>query len=209
MAHPLNAAAALVAAFALGGCTAERVWAPDDVVARAVYDHPGPASITIYTMVNTETGGGAHTSMMVNASQRVIFDPAGSFSHPAIPERNDVLFGITPRVLDVYRDFYARESYFMIEQSVTVSPEVAEQALALVQAHGAVPEALCTQATTSVLSRLPGFEAVRPALFPKSLSRSFAELPGASYREIHDDDPDENAYVLLALGDYPLTPPSR
>ena len=30
-------------------------------------------------MVNRETGTGAHTSLMINASQRVIYDPAGTF----------------------------------------------------------------------------------------------------------------------------------
>ena len=80
----------------LGGCGA----APDrtryddlEVVQRAAYRHDGPPALTLYTMVSNKTGAGAHTSLMINGSQRVIFDPAGSVQHPDIAERGDVLFG--------------------------------------------------------------------------------------------------------------------
>ncbi len=194
----------LAAPLALLGCgAAEPVWAPDDLVSRSIYSHPGPKSITLYTMINTETGSGAHTSIMINASQRVIFDPAGSFLHPTIPERNDVIIGINPRVLAVYEDFHARESYFMVKQTVEVSPEVAELAFQLVSDYGAVPKAQCTRATTDVLSQLPGFAAIGSTWFPTSLSARFAELPGATYTEIRDDDPHNNAFILLSLGQQP------
>ena len=92
---------ALGAMVFLAGCAAESVWAPDDAVARAAYRHDRPPRLTVYTMINNNSGGGAHTSLMINGSQRVIFDPAGSFKHDTIPERNDALFGITPPVEDV------------------------------------------------------------------------------------------------------------
>ncbi|MEZ5714341.1 MAG: hypothetical protein R3D85_03690 [Paracoccaceae bacterium] len=32
--------------------------------------------VTLFTMVSNETGSGGHTSLMIDASQRVIFDPS-------------------------------------------------------------------------------------------------------------------------------------
>ena len=145
---------ALGALVFLAGCAAESVWAPDDAVARAAYRHEGPPRLTVYTMINNNSGGGAHTSLMINGSQRVIFDPAGSFKHETIPERNDVLFGITPPVEDVYTRYHARKTYHVQIQRLDVSPELAERAIQLVKANGPVPSAQCSLATSRILGEL-------------------------------------------------------
>ena len=103
---------AFCAALTLAGCAAESVWAPDEAVTRAAYRHDGPPRLTLFTMINNSTGGGAHTALMINGSQRVIFDPAGSFNKlGSLPERNDLLYGITPAVEDVYTRYHARETF--------------------------------------------------------------------------------------------------
>ena len=58
-------------------------------VAAAAYVAPGPRSITLMTMINNRTGSGGHTALLVNGSQQVIFDPAGSFRDPRVIERGD------------------------------------------------------------------------------------------------------------------------
>ena len=85
-------------ALAVAGCAVqERPNADPGTIANARYVDPGPTQMTLYTMINNRSGGGAHASLMISApSERIIFDPAGSFYSPAIPERDDVLFGITP-----------------------------------------------------------------------------------------------------------------
>ena len=110
---------AFCATCVLGSCTAPKVWAPDDAVARATYRHEGPPRLTLFTMINNRTGSGAHTSLMINGSQRVIFDPAGSFKHETLPERNDVVYGITPPVADVYTRFHARKTFHVKVQAVS------------------------------------------------------------------------------------------
>ena len=74
------------------------VVAPQADVDRVAYFHPGPRSLTLFTMKNVGSDNGAHTGLMINASQRVLWDPAGTFGHETIPERNDVHFGITPQL---------------------------------------------------------------------------------------------------------------
>ena len=76
---------------ALAGCgTAlrEDVFAPQSELDRVRYTHPGPSSLTLFTMKNTGSNNGAHSGLMINASERVLWDPAGTFGHPLIPERN-------------------------------------------------------------------------------------------------------------------------
>jgi hypothetical protein len=172
----------------LAGCGAQSVWAPDDVVARAAYVHDGPPVIALYTMKNVDSDNGAHTAMLINASQRVIFDPAGSLRHPEIPERNDVLFGVTPRVQEFFEGYHARETYYVVRMAKVVAPEVAEQCFRLALQAGPVPRPFCTQATSRILSQLPGFERINPALLPDSLHDRFATLPGIETVERREND---------------------
>ncbi|HMB14274.1 MAG TPA: hypothetical protein VKN37_09715 [Roseovarius sp.] len=188
---------ALGAMVFLAGCAAESVWAPDDAVARAAYRHEGPPRLTVYTMINNNSGGGAHTSLMINGSQRVIFDPAGSFKHDTIPERNDVLFGITPPVEDVYTRYHARKTYHVQIQRLDVSPELAERAIQLVKANGPVPSAQCSLATSRILGELfPG--RIRTSWYPRKTAEDFGNIPGVTEEKLYEYDGDDNSNVLAA-----------
>ena len=187
----------LVALLGLAACGAEPKWAPEEQVQAARYVEGPPTYITLYTVINKSSGSGAHSAILVNASERVIFDPAGTWSHPRLPERNDVHFGMTDKALAFYIDYHARKTYDVIEQKIYVSPEVAELVLAKVKAYGAVPKGMCTDATSGVLRTIPGFESMPATWFPKKLSAAFGQLPGVQSRVITDDDDDSNHGVLL------------
>jgi hypothetical protein len=187
-----NLLLALLVPLFLAGCGAEPIWAPDEQVKAAIYRAPGPAKLALFTMVNNRSQEGAHTGLMVNGSQRVLFDPAGTFYHPSIPERNDVHFGIRDNVLNFYLDYHARESFHVVIQEIEVSPEVAELALRLVQEQGAVSKAMCTNSTSSILSQLPGLESIRTTWFPGKLRKQFAAIPGVREAKVFDDSPDYN-----------------
>ncbi len=188
-------AIALGALLILAGCAGKGVWAPDEDVARAAYAHDGPPRLTLFTMLNNRTGAGAHTSLMVNGSQRIIFDPAGSFKHETIPERNDVLYGATPQVVDVYTRYHARKTFHVKIQRLDVSPKVARQAMALMQNHGAVGQAMCSKSTSGILAELfPG--RISPTWYPKTLAAQFGALPGVTDETLHEYDSDDNSKVL-------------
>lgn len=182
----------------LAACGAEPKWAPDDEVAQAVYRHDGPSTITLFTVISNRSNEGAHSGLMINGSQRVMFDPAGTWWHRTIPERNDVHYGITPRVLAYYKDYHTRETYRTVVQTLEVSPEVAEAALREAQAYGAVPKAYCSQSVSTILSRLPGFGGFKTTFFPKKTMRQFAEIPGVTTETLYDDDSDDNKALLAA-----------
>lgn len=193
----LHRVACLIAALVLSACAAQSTWAPDDQVQAARFVAGPPTSITLYTVISTRNGAGGHSAIVVNASERVIFDPAGTWRHPRLPERNDVHFGMTDRAIAFYIDYHARETFDVVEQTVLVPPDVAEQVLRDVLAYGAVPKAMCTQATSAVLRGLPGFESLPSTWFPDRLSDAFGAMPGVSTRTITDDDDDSNHGVLL------------
>jgi predicted small lipoprotein YifL len=188
----------LMAVVFVSACgSAEPIWAPDADVARARYSQSGPSSITLYTVEATRDGSGAHAGMLINGSQRVMFDPAGTWQHPRLPERNDVHFGMTPLMVDFYEDYHARETFNVIAQTIEVSPEVAELALRRAMEYGAVPKAQCTKATSSILRGVPGFEEMPNTWYPNTLRRAFGALPGVKTRMITDTDTNNNHGVLL------------
>lgn len=191
-----------LSALALSACSAPVVWAPDADVARAFTPGVGAPYLTLYTMKNTSSDNGAHTGLLINASQRVMFDPAGTFALDVLPERNDVIFGMTPEMEAYYASYHARETFYVIAQKVVVPPAVAERALALALSNGPVPKAACARATSQILRQLPGFEHIRPTFFPDRLFDAVAKMPGVqttTYREEDSDDKRIAAQQLNAL----------
>ncbi|MEM6760409.1 MAG: hypothetical protein AAF601_13105 [Pseudomonadota bacterium] len=182
--------ATLLGALVLGGCALppEIPYASDARVKSVAWRAPGPPSLTVFTMVNNRTGKGQHTALMINASQRVIFDPAGSFVNARVAEQEDVLYGVTPAVLAGYKSAHARNSHHVLSQTIEVTPEQAEIALALALSNGAVPRAYCTNATTGLLRQVPGFADVRQSFFPDSLRADFTGRAGVVSEQYFEDD---------------------
>jgi len=185
----LRFAALGLAVAALTACAAQQQPNADDAtLERVAYRHNGPPALTLYTMINNRTGKGAHTSLMVNASERVIFDPAGSFYADVVPERDDVLFGITPGVEKAYRGSHARSTHHVVVQRLEVTPEQAQRAYQLVRANGRVPGAFCANATASILKQVPGLESLNVTFYPGNLSEQFGALPGVTTERYREND---------------------
>ena len=174
---------------ALGACAAPSgTDSPIETVQAAAFRADDAPSLTLFTMVNNRTGSGGHTALMVSGSQRVIFDPAGSFRDERVVERGDVLYGITPGWLQAYKSAHARETFHVVSQTITVSPETAEKALRLVQANGPVAGAFCAQSTTAILAQLDGFESIQRTFFPVNVMEQFATLPGVTTTKLFEND---------------------
>lgn len=176
----------------LAACGADNVYAPLAEVQSRAYREPGPATLTLVTAINNRSGSGGHSALMVSGSQRVIFDPAGTWHHPTAPERGDVVFGVTPQMLDFYIDYHARPTYHIVTQQITVAPELAERALQLVQANGPASKATCGQSVSGMLREL-GYTQVGRSWFPASIMRDFDQVPGVVRTEIYDDTVDASS----------------
>lgn len=173
---------------ALVACSAEPTWAPDAAVQASRYPSPSSSLLRLYTVRNAQSGNGAHSALLIDASERVLFDPAGSFKASGVPERNDLLYGFSPAAERAYRSYHARTEYDVIWQTIAVPPAVAEQAFGFAQKNGAVAKANCTRATSTLLKQLPGFEAIGTTWFPDNLERDFAALPGVVTDRLSEDD---------------------
>lgn len=184
---------------ALAGCAApQRPDADPDTIARVAYRDAGNPSMSLVTVVNNRTGQGGHTALMVNASERVIFDPAGSFYADVVPERQDVLYGISPSVFRAYRSAHARSTFHVVTQTVELTPAQAQTAYQLVTTNGRVPGAFCANATSSILRQIPGFEGIDVTYYSVKLQEQFAQVPGVVTDKYYEDDSDDLQSGLAA-----------
>lgn len=188
----------LLAALTIAGCTPDTKSASQVEISRASYSHPGPSTITLFTMVSNRSGEGAHSGLMISGSERVIYDPAGSWYHPAAPETGDVHFGITPWMEKFYIDYHARETYHVVMQTITVPTETADAVIRSVRQQGASPKAYCNRYITTALRRVPGFEKLDVTWWPKTTMNQFATIQGVQTKQIFQEDPDYNRVMLEA-----------
>jgi hypothetical protein len=183
----LAALAALLAA----GCEMYQPATPDDV-ARARYASPEPPSVTLLSMVNTGTGRSAHAALLINGSQQVLYDPAGTFTHPALPRRDDIHYGMTPRYVDYYERYHARFDHFVQAQRVYVDRATADQVLANAQAEGKQLKMECGLAVADVLQPVPPFQEVHKSFFPEVVRRDFAHIAGVENHYVYETDVGKN-----------------
>lgn len=172
----------------LAACSAPVPNAPPERVRAAEYVHDGPPEIALLTMINNRSGEGAHSALLINGSQRVIFDPAGTVQHELLIERDDVLFGMTPKMVDFYVRAHSRITHHVVIQKIPVSAEVAEQALQLALNNGPVPSAFCANSTSKLLAQLPGFDSISTTMFPRTLMEQFGTLPNVTTSTVHETD---------------------
>ncbi len=171
----------------LAACTKPAVWAPDEAVMASRYRHDGPTEIRLFNVIKNENGNGEHAALLINGSERVLFDPAGSWQHPQSPERHDVHHGMTDRMVWVYTYYHARRTHHVRIQTLEVPPEIAERILQLARQAGPVPDAYCARSIGEILRQVPGFENIPVSFYPNALSDAFAELPGVREERIYSD----------------------
>ncbi|WP_333828622.1 hypothetical protein [Pararhodobacter sp.] len=177
----------LLALALLAACTKPVVYAPDDAVFAARYAHDGPAEIRLFNVISNESGRGEHAALLINGSERALFDPAGSWQHPEAPERHDLHFGMTDRLVYIYTYYHARRTHHVRIQTLQLPPEVAERILRLAREAGPVPDGQCARSIAAILREIPGFEGLPMSYYPNRLSDAFAEVPGVSEERIYSD----------------------
>ena len=128
-------------------------------------------------MVKNSSGRSAHVGLLINGSQQVLYDPAGTFTHPDLPRNGDIHYGMTPRYVDYYERYHARFSHFVEAQQVPISRAAADQLIANAQSEGKVMKAHCSLAIADVLQPVPPFETVTQELLPRGPARGLRRAP--------------------------------
>ncbi|WP_299871668.1 hypothetical protein [uncultured Sulfitobacter sp.] len=179
----------LAVAAIVAGCSVDQnPDSSDQAVAAAAFRAGGPTSLTLVTVVNNRTGAGGHTALIVNGSQQVIFDPAGSFRDERVVEKGDVLYGMTPGWVKAFKSAHARVTHHVVSQTVDVTPEQAERALNLVRSNGSVAGAYCANSTSGILAQIDGFQGINRTFYPVKLMDQFALVPGVRTDTYYEND---------------------
>ncbi|MBK5928932.1 hypothetical protein, partial [Rhodobaculum claviforme] len=184
-------AAVLVAVLlGLAGCGggAKRAAAPDPVPERLHHTATGPAEVTLLTVFNSRTDMGDHAALLITGSQRVIYDPAGSFDLDGVPRRHDVLYGVSPAVEQVYFGYHARATHHIMAQTLPLARAEADALIAEAEARAPATAGFCAIRAGSVLRTLPALAGLSSSPFPRTLSASFGAHPGVTTRRIDATD---------------------
>ncbi len=176
----------------LTACGSKLPWASDERVQKATYFHGGTPSITLLTVINNKSGSGGHTALVVNASERLIYDPAGSFYNIAAPERADILHGITPDMLNLYLNYHARSDFHVVMQTKNLSAKDAEIVLRTAKNHGASASGFCSVNSSQIIASIPGLGNFPTSFYPVKTMKAFARLSGVTTRRIYQDDVGKN-----------------
>ncbi|QIE41752.1 hypothetical protein [Meridianimarinicoccus aquatilis] len=192
---------ALLLVAGLAGCADKTPQATDVDMARYSYVSNDPPSLTLVTSISNRSNAGAHSALIINGPERVVFNPAGSWRHPLAPEQGDFHRNFSPAMEKWFFDYHARETFRIRAQTIEVPMAVAAQALAEARAYGSVPPAQCTRSITTILANLPGFEEFATSWFPLKASAEFAELPGVTTVLYTDDSPDDWSDLNLEFND--------
>lgn len=190
----LRHAAILCAAIILSACSygTDDQFSSKTHIEKYTFSSKEPPSLTLMTMISNSTGTGGHSSLLINGSQVVMYDPAGRWRHSQVPERHDMLYGLNPQVMKYYKSFHARSSHHVVSQKIYVSPEVAEQAIAAAKAQGRAKDATCAVNTIAILHQLPGFEDIQSTYWPAKLMKRFGEIDGVVTTKYYEDDEGQN-----------------
>lgn len=181
-------AGALALVLAVAACSARGPDADTSAIRAVSYRDAGPTTVSLITVINNRTGKGAHSALLINASERIIFDPAGSFYHHLTPKRDDVLYGITPALEQGYKSAHARSTFHVVTQTVAVTAAQAEAAYQLAVQNGRVVQAFCASANSNILARVPGLGNFSHTYYPEKLQAQFAQLPGVVTDTLFEDD---------------------
>ncbi|MEH6831729.1 hypothetical protein [Sulfitobacter sp.] len=180
--------ACILCASILAGCAEKGKESPQAQIEAATYQHLGQPKITLITMINNRTGAGGHTALLVQGTQSLIFDPAGTFEHEKVPERGDVLYGMSPKWIQIYKSAHARSNFHVVSQEFDVTPAQAARAMQLIQGRGTVPSALCANATSGIMKQIPGFQTIKQGYYPIKLMEQAEKLPGVKTTRYYEDD---------------------
>ena len=194
---------------ALFSCTVDYRRATDAEVRAAFYKHDGPPSISLMSMINEWGDKSEHSGILINGSQRVLYDPAGSYDPSTQPgwyvppRKDDIHYGVTDTALRQYERFHARVGYYVLRQTVNVPLPIADQAIRLSQQRGETIQTQCATSVTWVLRQLAGFESISPTMFPQTVRKDFARIPGVVNKEFHEQDYGQNYQTTenLVVGD--------
>lgn len=162
--------------------------ASDEVIKKATYHSKNPPSVSLVTVNSHDIFSrlGTHTALIVNASQQVIYDPAGTYKNTRAPSKYDLFYGASPDVIKSFIAYHIDNVSSVVVQTKEVPMAVAEALLKDIERQGPSRHSQCSKTVSNLLHKTPGFESINPSLLPFRTMRAFATLNGIKTLEYHD-----------------------
>lgn len=208
----LGGGASLLVLASLNGCTrSDYPRASQEEVEAAFYRSDAPPSISLMSMVSEASERSEHVGILINGSQRVLYDPAGDYYVLSRPRRDDIHYGMTDQWVQHYESFHSRLGFYVEKLTIPVSLQVADLAIARSQERGETYHTQCATSASWVLSGLPGFERIPRTMSPDTIRQVFATLPGVQTDIIRESDRGQNLEPVPVAGYDPqnTAPPIR
>ena len=139
-----------------------------------------PPSITLLTVIGIPRGEGAHSALLINGSQRIIFDGAGSWNHPAIPGLRRALRDHAELQELLYR--LSRAQSLWVAGTPNWSRGVANAAIRAAEAQGATDKSFCAVVDRPGAAWVPGFGRASGFAAEDAATGSLT-LPGVTSKE--------------------------
>lgn len=165
---------------------------PTIVSSRAYISEEAPY-VALLTMVNDSGDHGEHSGILINASQTVLYDPAGSFRYEEqLARSRDIHYGMSPRMVDYYQRYHARFGYYVVTQKIYITAEEAEALFRKANEIGTTGQLRCGHSASSVLNSLPRFANIPTTYWPGKIRDAMAEVPGIETSYTRENDVGQN-----------------
>ena len=123
----------------------------------------------------------------------MLYDPAGTFTHPDLPRRGDVHYGMTPRYVDYYERYHARFDYFVEAQQVPLTRTQADQMIANAKAQGQGMKMTCAaRRRRRAEAGVAASGTFRSAFSPRGCAPTSPPGPGVETSYVYEIDVGKN-----------------
>ncbi len=163
------------------------------VVSSRTYISEEQPYVELLTMVNESGDFGEHSGIVINASQTVLYDPAGSFRYEAeLARSRDIHYGMSPRMVDYYKRYHARFGYYVVAQRVYLSAEEAEALFRKANEIGTTGQLRCGLSASQTLNSISRFANIPSTYWPGKIMEAMAEVPGVETSYTRESDVGQN-----------------
>jgi hypothetical protein len=187
------AGAAFCCALLLAGCGGLDPSADADLLQElraetSYFPDNAPPSATLLLSEHKGGSGAVHAALVITGSERVIYDPSGSFTHPDTRRLGDVVYGASDPVVEMFALHNADKDHDAMMRRIPLSAEEAEQMLARARSRGGAMPGYCAKSVADVMRAAPRFAAMRDTFWPSNVLEDFVQFGPVETRVVSDTD---------------------
>ncbi len=147
-----------------------------------------PPSTTLVLAEHKGGSGAVHAALIVTGSERLIYDPSGSFTHPDTRRYGDVVYGASDEIVELFALHNADRNHDAVMRTIALESDEAEILLNSARTHGGAMPGFCAKSVASVLRSVPRFASMRDTFWPSNVQQDFENVSPVEIRSVSDTD---------------------